>query len=64
MTFHFPFENTYARLPDRFYARVAPTPVAAPLLIRLTLPADAMFLVARGLSAVMFSAAPDRLAAS
>jgi serine/tyrosine/threonine adenylyltransferase len=35
MTFHFPFENTYARLPDRFYARVAPTPVAAPKLVRL-----------------------------
>jgi uncharacterized protein YdiU (UPF0061 family) len=35
MTFHFPFNNTYARLPDRFFARVAPTPVAAPRLIRL-----------------------------
>jgi uncharacterized protein YdiU (UPF0061 family) len=35
MTFHFPFENTYARLPGRFYARVAPTPVRAPRLIRL-----------------------------
>src|SRR3954454_5577273 len=35
MTFHFPFENTYSRLPDRFYARVAPTPVRAPRLIRL-----------------------------
>src|SRR6478735_1401106 len=35
MTLHFPFENTYARLPDRFYARVAPTPVQAPRLIRL-----------------------------
>src|SRR5262245_3810234 len=35
MTYHFPFQNTYARLPDRFYARVAPTPVAAPRLIRL-----------------------------
>src|ERR1700736_5427329 len=35
MSFHFPFENTYARLPDRFYARVAPTPVRAPRLIRL-----------------------------
>src|ERR1700709_1945502 len=34
MTSHFPFENTYARLPDRFYARVAPTPVRAPRLIR------------------------------
>src|SRR5712691_7573602 len=35
MTFHFPFENTYARLPDRFYARIAPTPVRAPRLIRV-----------------------------
>ena len=35
MNFHFPFENTYARLPDRFYARVAPTPVRAPRLIRV-----------------------------
>src|SRR5467141_4745267 len=35
MSFHFPFENTSARLPDRFYARVAPTPVRAPRLIRL-----------------------------
>src|SRR5438552_9491676 len=35
MSFHFPFENTYARLPDRFYARVAPTPVRMPRLIRL-----------------------------
>ena len=29
------FENTYARLPERFYARVAPTPVAAPRLVKL-----------------------------
>ena len=29
-----PFDNSYARLPDRFFARVAPTPVAAPRLIR------------------------------
>jgi serine/tyrosine/threonine adenylyltransferase len=35
MTFRFPFDNTYARLPDRFYARIAPTPTAAPKLIRL-----------------------------
>jgi uncharacterized protein YdiU (UPF0061 family) len=35
MTIHVPFDNTYARLPDRFYARIAPTPVAAPKLIRL-----------------------------
>src|SRR3984957_16696726 len=32
---HFPFENSYARLPERFYARLAPTPVAAPRLIKL-----------------------------
>ncbi|MDQ3605640.1 MAG: YdiU family protein [Gemmatimonadota bacterium] len=31
----FPFDNTYARLPERFFARVAPTPVAAPRLIRV-----------------------------
>src|SRR5215467_3834881 len=31
----FAFENTYARLPDRFYARLNPTPVAAPRLVRL-----------------------------
>ncbi len=35
MTFHVPFQNTYARLPDRFYARVMPTPVRAPRLIQL-----------------------------
>src|SRR3954470_15581360 len=35
MTFHFPFDNTYARLPDRFYPRVVPTPVRAPRLIRV-----------------------------
>jgi uncharacterized protein YdiU (UPF0061 family) len=31
----FGFENTYARLPERFYARVNPTPVAAPRLLKL-----------------------------
>src|ERR687894_2047970 len=35
MTFHFPFDNTYARLPRRFFAPIAPTPVAAPRLVRL-----------------------------
>src|SRR6188768_4510759 len=29
------FDNTYARLPERFYARVAPTPVRAPRLVKL-----------------------------
>ncbi len=31
----FGFENTYARLPERFYARVNPTPVVAPRLLKL-----------------------------
>ena len=31
----FAFDNSYARLPEQFYARLAPTPVAAPRLIRL-----------------------------
>ena len=35
MTVHFPFENTYAALPANFFARVAPTPVASPRLIKL-----------------------------
>jgi len=35
MTVHFPFQNTYTALPDGFFARVAPTPVAAPRLIKL-----------------------------
>lgn len=35
MTVHPSFDNTYVRLPERFYARVAPTPVAEPRLVRL-----------------------------
>ena len=35
MTVHFPFQNTYSALPASFFARVAPTPVAAPRLIKL-----------------------------
>src|SRR5829696_6208561 len=35
MTHHFPFEHSYAGLPNRFFARVAPTPVPAPKLIKL-----------------------------
>src|SRR5262245_39536741 len=31
----FPFENSYARLPERFFARLPPAPVAAPRLVRL-----------------------------
>src|SRR6202012_1052839 len=38
MTVHFPFQNTYVALPDGFFARVAPTPVTAPRLIKLNRP--------------------------
>lgn len=31
----FAFDNSYARLPDRFFARLHPIPVAAPRLVRL-----------------------------
>ena len=31
----FAFRNSYARLPDRFFERLAPTPVSAPRLIKL-----------------------------
>lgn len=33
-----PFDNSYARLPERFFSRVNPTPVAAPQLIRVNEP--------------------------
>ena len=33
-----PFDNSYARLPERFFARTRPTPVRAPRLIRLNEP--------------------------
>jgi serine/tyrosine/threonine adenylyltransferase len=38
MMVHFPFQNTYAALPDGFFARVAPTPVSSPRLIKLNRP--------------------------
>ena len=38
---HFSFENTYARLPEHFYARLAPTPVAAPQPVLLCAPSAA-----------------------
>ena len=31
----FGFDNSYARLPERFYARVDPTPVSAPQLVKV-----------------------------
>jgi uncharacterized protein YdiU (UPF0061 family) len=38
MTVHFPFQNTYTALPANFFARVVPTPVASPRLIKLNRP--------------------------
>ena len=35
MTIHFPFDNTYARLPARLFAELGPTPVRAPQLVAL-----------------------------
>ena len=35
MKANFPFDNSYARLPGSFYARVLPTPVSAPRLVKL-----------------------------
>ena len=35
MTLHLPFDNSYARLPERFYTRTDPTPVAKPGLIAI-----------------------------
>jgi uncharacterized protein YdiU (UPF0061 family) len=34
-TMGFPFDNSYARLPEPFFARLRPTPVAAPRLVKL-----------------------------
>src|ERR1700686_65979 len=51
MTVHFPFENTYAALPANFFARVVPTPVASPRLIKLNRPL-----------AIHLGLDPDRLA--
>ncbi len=33
MTLHIPFDNSYATLPDAFFTRIAPKPVATPRLI-------------------------------
>ncbi len=38
MSVHIPFDNSYTRLPERFYAHVNPTPVPTPRLIRVNAP--------------------------
>ena len=58
MTIALPFDNSYARLPDRFYARLDPTPVAAPKLVKL----NARLAEALGLDAAALSS-PDGVAA-
>ena len=35
---HLPFDNSYARLPDRFFARTSPTPVQKPALVKINEP--------------------------
>jgi serine/tyrosine/threonine adenylyltransferase len=35
MTIHIPFDNSYARLPERFFTRLSPTPVAKPALVKV-----------------------------
>ena len=35
LTVGFAFDNTYARLPEHFYARLDPTPVAAPRMVKV-----------------------------
>ncbi|MBS0123048.1 protein adenylyltransferase SelO [Thetidibacter halocola] len=38
MTLHIPFDNSYARLPEGFGARLAPTPVKAPSMVAFNAP--------------------------
>ncbi len=38
MTVHVPFDNSYARLPAHFFARVEPTPVRSPRLVKVNAP--------------------------
>ncbi|MEM9755207.1 MAG: YdiU family protein [Pseudomonadota bacterium] len=46
MSMHFPFDNSYARLPERFYTRMPPEPVADPTLVAVNRPlADALGIV-------------------
>lgn len=64
-----PFDNTYAKLPARFYAVQTPTPVAAPGLIRVNyalaehLGIDPRWLEsAQGIEVLAGNAVPDRAA--
>ena len=35
MTVQFNFDNSYGRLPERFFTRMSPTPVSAPTLVKI-----------------------------
>lgn len=56
MTFR--FDNSYARLPERFYVRQAPTPVAAPVVFAL----NHELARSLGLDSVALSSRPDLFA--
>ena len=51
----FAFDNSYARLPDRFFARLRPTPVAAPRIFVNRNDAFAFIYYPLRLSAIMAS---------
>lgn len=56
MTQPIPFDNSYARLPDRFFQRVDPTPVEAPVLIAVNRPlAEELGIDADRLTAALLS---------
>lgn len=48
----FPFDNTYARLPRRFHARLDPAPVAAPALVRVNRPVLREYIVSEAMAAL------------
>ncbi|NAZ35996.1 YdiU family protein [Rubellimicrobium sp. CFH 75288] len=66
MTLRLPFDNSYARLPERFFVRQPPVPVAAPRLLALNRPlaeelgldADALA-SEEGVAALAGNAVPD-----
>lgn len=66
MTMPFPFDNSFARLPARFFARCAPTRVSAPEMVKVNVPLaeslglDAAWLAgADGVAMLAGNALPD-----
>ena len=66
MSLALPFDNSYGRLPNRFYTRMAPAPVALPAMLALNVPlagrlgidADALA-TPEGVSVLAGNAVPD-----